>query len=132
MKKIFALLIVVISLTGFAAYVESGIISSDGYELLDTCSYVSDDMSDLDKVERIKGINCVGMMAGISITNKSEQKLGNTKLFFCIPDHAANSDLAEALVKYLNKHPDELHKEVDDLIFTAFRKAFPCKPRKKK
>lgn len=128
MRKICVLLIAVISFTGFSAYVESGIISSDGYELLDTCSYVSDDMSELDKVERIKAINCAGMMAGINITNKSEQDLGNTKLFFCIPDHAANSDLAEALVKYLNKHPDDLHKKVNDLIFTAFRKAFPCKP----
>ncbi len=131
MKKICALFIAVILLAGFATYVESGIISSDGYELLDTCSYVSDDMSGLDKIERIKGINCVGLMAGISITNKSEQDLGNNKLFFCIPDYIANSDLAETLVKYLNKHPDDLHKTVDDLIFTAFRKAFPCKPPKK-
>ncbi len=132
MRKTSVLLIAVILFAGFAAYVEAGIISSDGYELLDTCSYVSDDMSDLDNVERIKGMNCVGIMAGISITNKSEQDLGNTNLFFCIPDRAEYSDLAAALVNHLNKHPEELHKEVNDLIFTAFRKAFPCKPPKKK
>ncbi len=129
MRKICVLFLVIISFTGFATYAESDTIANDGYELLDACSYVSDDMSELSKVERIKARNCIGIMAGISITNKSEQDLGNTKLFFCIPDHAANSDLAEVLVKYLNKHKDQLHRKVNDLIFSAFRKAFPCKPQ---
>jgi hypothetical protein len=130
MRKICVLLIAVISFAGFADYVESGVVSSDGYELLDTCSYAAGDMSELNKVELIKARTCIGMMAGINITNRSEQDLGNTKLFFCIPDYVENSDLAEELVKFLKKHPKELYRKVDDLIFTAFKKRYPCKPRK--
>ncbi len=128
MRKITTLFAAVILFAGFADYVESDLVSSDGYELLDTCSYADRDMSELNNVERIKARTCVGMMAGINIINKSEQDLGNTKLFFCIPDYADNSDLAEKLVKFLKNNPDELNRKVNDLIFTAFKKAFPCKP----
>jgi hypothetical protein len=65
MRKICVLLIAVISFAGFADYVESGVVSSDGYELLDTCSYAAGDMSELNKVELIKARTCIGMMAGI-------------------------------------------------------------------
>ncbi|HDY89793.1 MAG TPA: hypothetical protein ENH82_16965 [bacterium] len=51
-----------------------------------------------------------------------------SELFFCIPDYADNSDLAEKLVKFLETNPDELNRKVNDLIFTAFKKTFPCKP----
>ncbi len=128
MRRIAVLFIAVILFAGFAANVESDLVSSDGYELLDTCSHADKDMSELNNVERIKARTCVGMMAGINIINKSEQDLGNTKLFFCIPDYADNSDLAEKLVKFLKNNPDELNRKVNDLIFTAFKKAFPCKP----
>jgi hypothetical protein len=130
MRKLCVLIAAVMLFAVFAANVESELVSSDGYELLDTCSYADREMSELNKVERIKARTCVGMMAGISIINKSEQDLGNTKLFFCIPDHADNSDLAEKLVKFLKKNPDKLNRKVNDLIFTAFKKAFPCKPKK--
>jgi hypothetical protein len=130
MRKKCVLFAAVMLFAGFAANVESDLVSSDGYELLDTCSYADREMSELNEVERIKARTCIGMMAGINIINKSEQDLGNTKMFFCIPDHADNRDLAEKLVKFLKNNPDELHRKIDDLIFTAFKKAFPCKPKK--
>ena len=81
----------VVLFLGFATNMESATPTArDGYDLLDSCSYVISDSEDYDEVKRIKASNCMGIITGISISNKTEQDLKNANLFFCIPDNVKN------------------------------------------
>lgn len=45
----------------------------------------------------------------------------------CIPSTVENGQIRAVLREYLNRRPSELHLEVSQLAFRAFREAWPCK-----
>ena len=45
----------------------------------------------------------------------------------CIPEEATNFELARVVVKYLNDHPNQLHKSYRLLVMLALEDAYPCK-----
>ncbi len=128
MKRILVVLIMVVLFFGFATNVESAApIARDGYDLLETCSYVVGDSEKYDQVKRIKASTCMGIITGIRIVNNTEQDLKNHQLFFCIPDDVTNEKLAQVLVDYLESHKEEIIKTPNRIIFPVFKKVFPCK-----
>jgi hypothetical protein len=46
---------------------------------------------------------------------------------FCFPDNVDNGQILLVFIKYLEDHPEELHKPANLLFVQAMRKAFPCK-----
>lgn len=46
---------------------------------------------------------------------------------FCFPDNVDNGQILLVFVKYLEDHPEELHKAATLLFVEAMGRAFPCK-----
>lgn len=46
---------------------------------------------------------------------------------FCVPVEAERGQLVRVVVRYMNDHPEELHKDKVVLVMGAFSAAFPCK-----
>lgn len=44
----------------------------------------------------------------------------------CIPTKVTIKKLASVTVKYLGKHPEDRHLQGSILVWSAFKKAFPC------
>ena len=47
-------------------------------------------------------------------------------LSFCIPQNGTNGQYLQVFLKYLDEHPEELHKPANFILHEAFSKAFPC------
>lgn len=47
-------------------------------------------------------------------------------LNFCFPDNGTNGQALQVLIKYLDEHPEELHKPAIFILHEAFNAAFPC------
>jgi Rap1a immunity proteins len=47
---------------------------------------------------------------------------------FCFPTNVDNGQIILVFVKYLEDHPEELHKPANLLFVESMRKAFPCTP----
>ncbi len=45
---------------------------------------------------------------------------------FCFPDNITNDQIMKVFVKYLDDHPEELHKPAAVLLVESMEKAFPC------
>jgi Rap1a immunity proteins len=45
---------------------------------------------------------------------------------FCLPEKSTNDQILKVFVKYLDDHPEELHKPAALLLIQAMVKAFPC------
>lgn len=56
----------------------------------------------------------------------SKKRSHDNDVHFCVPDKVTNGQLLRVFVKYLEDHPEELHKPANLLLVEAFRKAFPC------
>jgi Rap1a immunity proteins len=49
---------------------------------------------------------------------------------FCFPDNVDNRQILLVFIKYLEEHPEELHKPANLLFVEAMRKVFPCPANK--
>jgi len=45
----------------------------------------------------------------------------------CVPEGVTSGQLAAVVTKYMNDHPELLHEQARDIVFTALFEAFPCK-----
>jgi hypothetical protein len=57
-----------------------------------------------------------------------EKRTHDGDVKFCLPAEVTNGQIVLVFVKYLEDHPEELHKPANLLLVKALRKAFPCKP----
>jgi hypothetical protein len=62
---------------------------------------------------------CSGYVAGISDALDDH--------FFCGPSEGQLSQSKKVVIKYLNEHPEILHKSASGLAIDALKAAFPCK-----
>jgi len=74
---------------------------------------------------------CAGFMDGIiadeTMWHLSDDVQKQTHILsFCLPETGTNGQYLQVLVKYLDEHPEELHKPAAFLLREAFNKAFPC------
>ena len=67
--------------------------------------------------------NCHGTIAGIAAISE----LLPAEFRSCPPANAPRSQAVRVVVKYLEDHPGELNKDLEQLIVTALREAWPCK-----
>jgi len=59
------------------------------------------------------------MVRGVNQTFKSNSA--------CEPSGVTGEQLIEMSIKYLNEHPEQLHRVAAGLIWNMYVKAFPCK-----
>ncbi|HEY1137420.1 MAG TPA: Rap1a/Tai family immunity protein [Xanthomonadaceae bacterium] len=107
--------------------------SDDGNQLLSDCKMmlrIADGEAlgkeTLDNIHRAS--SCVGRMQGIITTSTMYEASGRLKeRLICLPPEGMNNGQAgRVVVKYLESHPDKLHKNGTMLAFFAIVEAFPC------
>jgi hypothetical protein len=68
---------------------------------------------------------CEAFIVGVRDGVVSATELRDAKPLFETPAQAKQEQLTAAVVKYLNEHPDELHKPAALLVILALSDAFP-------
>ncbi len=105
--------------------------AGDGNDLIQNCKLAvaiedrnSDSLSDTDWM---KATHCLGLIDGVSGLNALYQGL-KYRTTFCLPQNGLQSiQGARIVVKYLEEHPELLHKSDVELTALALQKAYPCK-----
>ena len=64
---------------------------------------------------------CLGYVAGVSDALTVEGIR-----HFCLPFRSDSGDITEVVAKYLEQHPDELHKSAYTLVVQSLASAYPC------
>lgn len=105
-----------------------------GAQLLDECQVAAKGGPNApeDAAELAKGMRCLGYLSGVRDTYLFWKNTNNTQkakayVPACIPEEATNFELARVVVKYLNDHPNQLHKSYRLLVMLALEDAYPCK-----
>ena len=128
MKKILlCLLLVTLCLMSSSAL-------ADGNELLKACKAMEYFINegDLKKDGDLSRISfCYGILEGVRdtmfILSRGEAGL-NKKLRVCFPEGGiTNGQAVRIVVKYLEEHPEDLHKHEVALLMAAYFDAYPCK-----
>jgi hypothetical protein len=134
---LFALVLLVCLLTPKAYSQQSASYAKDGNDLLARCQVLIDladhkrtPSSDPARViaEASNLSWCAGFMQGITNTNLLyESYLKSTNPLFCLPASGiTNGQAARVVVKYLQDHPENLHREPMTVAAAALMNAFPC------
>jgi Rap1a immunity proteins len=115
-----ALLVGMILLTSaaFASQVsDRNVVVSDldGNRLLHICSESEDSHSDF----------CSGFIVGARDGAVLATKLRDAKAILDVPVEVKQEQMLAVVVKYLNDHPEERHKQAALLVIFALSKAFP-------
>lgn len=71
----------------------------------------------------IRGGICNGYITGVVDASRGIAWDGTR---FCEPDIYSDSQLKKIVIKYLNDHPEKLHKAAGSLVQAALYEAFPC------
>ena len=70
---------------------------------------------------------CLGLTQGVRhtmrILNEKLPPLYQT----CFPSGITNGQGMRIVLKYLQDHPDRLHEQDSDLVYLAYKTAYPCK-----
>jgi hypothetical protein len=103
-----------------------------GNELRSNCKYAISD-SDADHATPQAGL-CIGFVDGFQqfeqLTDIARKAPQNSRLI-CIPDGVTNGQSVKVVVRYLDQHPEALHKFAGLLVFEALTDAFPCSAESK-
>jgi len=76
------------------------------------------------KAEQLQCLRYVeGAADGIAVAQWSDKR--NVR-GVCIPTKATVKKLAKVTVTYMNKHKAERHAQASIILWSAFKKAFPC------
>lgn len=122
MEKL-SILILLVSL--FVATPEISFGIEDGNQLLDECSHALKGPESYG-LNFIAASRCFGYLEGITSTSFLYQRRG-TETLFCLPENSIqNIEATKIVVKYLENHPEQLHKHKLILAIDAFTQAYPC------
>ena len=70
---------------------------------------------------------CSGFLYGFTDANNAYVGLERTdQPLFCVPAGTAVGEYSRVVVKYLESHPEDLHKNAGPLALRALQGAFPC------
>jgi len=127
-----------------------GSSSIDGNQLLKECkAYVNllslRDVKDMDDPDVLRamargdyanGMHCLGYVTGVSddhfncqVNEPSSTAALDPKRHFCLPDGVTQNQTVRVIVRWLEDHPARLHERAIELVVTALKDSFPCKPR---
>ena len=73
---------------------------------------------------------CYGYIAGVADIVGNFKEAGWREKDYCWPSGESGVTLGQVkleVVKYLEKHPDDLHRSASGLVYLAFVEAYPCK-----
>jgi hypothetical protein len=81
-----------------------------------------------------EGLYCrtwvMGFVDGILAHDAMLDAVGTTRIWkFCFPSGFTYDQVTRVLVKHLEDHPKELHKDIRTLAWSAFQDAYPCETR---
>lgn len=131
--KRFALLTLVVCFASFA-HPTGTVQEPTGVKLLEECQTAAKNFDNAPANEAAGGIHCLGYLSGVDDTltlwreNNAASIKGNAQPPACIPS-ATMLELAKVVVKYLNDHPNQLHKSYSELVVLALSDAYPCQSR---
>ena len=95
-----------------------------GLELLRDCNGTS---SNDEMLAQVNLLTCIAYISGITDANAIIGVARPGSQLFCPPKNGIqNEQYIRILVKWLNDHPDELHKSAKVSVFIAMSEAFPC------
>ena len=77
------------------------------------------------------GAFCLGYIWGIAESSAVFDVADNKFIMFCSPAGSTSGQAQKIVVKYLEDHPEELHKEAAVLVAKALQRAFPCRKTKR-
>jgi len=103
----------------------------DGNELLKKCGPIEklyDNPASLSSQEASDAVYCLGYMDSFLETFYFQYKARIVPAIpYCLPDEKVpRRDIVNVVVKYLEKHPEELQKPAGLHIIMALRETFPC------
>jgi hypothetical protein len=104
-------------------------VTLDGNRLLPQCEEAIRIANDSRRGLDADASYCLGFITGI-VTMTDEVRIANPKYakLPCYPDGTMTAAQAVRVVtKYLNSHPEELHRDAHVLVVEALTEAFPCK-----
>jgi hypothetical protein len=68
-----------------------------------------------------------GVISGVFLAGMNETpEQAHMRQGYCLPEAVTNGQNRTVFVKYLEDHPEELHKPAAVLLIDSLRKAFPC------
>ena len=153
MKRIIVLLIILpmlylpLALLSFEANAQDKILDS-GNTLLPACKNVAlfgESGSTMSRRDVDAGSVCIAYLRGFSeggraallraagttygekIMDWTEAEIAKRFRSFCMPYEVTAGQIAKIVVKYLEAHPETLHKQPMILVHAALDDAFPCK-----
>ncbi|MGL1933130.1 MAG: Rap1a/Tai family immunity protein [Desulfotalea sp.] len=68
------------------------------------------------------GAHCIGLLEGIAALNTIDPQ----STYYCVPQDSNALQQVTVVTKYLNSHPEDLHKSDTSLVVSAYKEAFPC------
>jgi hypothetical protein len=111
---------------------DSGVKLDSGIKLQEMCKYIEDHSSvPVGSPEAWRVMFCTGFIDGMVqghdfwVAGTQEEK--TDPLSFCFPTGSTTDQIIKVFAKYLDDHPEELHKLGVVLFAEAMHKAFPCK-----
>ena len=137
MRKVILILIVAVIVFPVDSYAEVSANPDTGNELLNACeAFVEgpESISNASLQAKIDWVSesefCYGYIRGMVEWNGFYEKYLENVIFkpiFCIGDNQVEIiQLVQIAIKYMNDHPDELHKKGLTILESAFSQAFPC------
>ena len=73
---------------------------------------------------------CYGYIAGVADIVGNFKEAGWREKDYCWPSGESGVSLGQVkleVVKYLEKHPEDLHRSASGLVYLAFVETYPCK-----
>jgi hypothetical protein len=106
-------------------------VTLDGNRLLPQCEDAVRVANDSRRGLDADASYCLGFVNGImEMAYDWQASTKQSKLTFlpCLPSDGMTSMQAVRIVtKYLNSHPEKLHRDAKNLVVEALKEAFPCK-----
>jgi hypothetical protein len=132
MKKLFLILILQV-------FIIVGVYSSTYAEVLDGKKFSRMCQSAIKRFEKQKSLTreeeentlvCVSYIRGFIDSHILEMGDSPPK-GYCPPEDVTYDQYSQVFIKYLEDHPEELHKVASKLLYNSLIKAFPCPKQNK-
>ena len=122
MKKVFLVLIVILSVSSLSAQTDTGM------DLLRACNAIiqAEEDQDVSMEDQLLGLYWTGYLAGF---NEAAVLIGTgtSQKIYCLPSAGIeNEQLVRVVKKYLDEHPEDLHRSARIAVLLALSEAFPC------
>jgi hypothetical protein len=111
------------------SYGQNNDFRSGNYLLTACTDAVKDNEGDHNR-DRYRIGYCSGFVTAMTEsidTLKHELPSGKAVPYACVPSQVTNGQVLRIVAKYLNDHPEDLHKAAYSLGLRALSDAFPCK-----